>query len=204
MLEAVARLLGLDSPSSESSSLSRVRGFNSNLEYVHATGSIPEHLIVHGENTYGGRSEPVVTTVNPQPLLTDFSTNVGQLPNNVLGVVMTEQLGHVFDGKIVVFPTEDPNRVDAVYSTSKPTDWLNKGRFHLELEHHADAKRVMDPMLQAACVYGHQIAGQTYPSIQCISEGIINDNLELQRQLHGNQAPGRYVVVSPPEAEGRL
>lgn len=201
MRNILAKLSGSASPSGP---LDRFRGFGDNLEYVEASGDHPAYLIAHGEIVSGGQRDTIATAVNPAHPYTDFSTIMGQLPNTPLGCAVLERLNHMLDDKLVTFETEQPDRVDAVSVTSRPTDWLNQERFLSELEHHAKTKLAVKPILEASCAYGQQTAKLPYSSIKRAAEQIVDGNLELQRRLHGDQIPGKYVPLPWTEHESEF
>jgi hypothetical protein len=201
-MNILGRLFRSGTLSDKSIPLDRVRGFSGDLEYVEASADHPAYLIAHGEIISGSKRDPVATAVNPGDPYTDFSTNVGHLPNTSLGAEVEEKLNHAFDGKFVAFETEQPDWVDAVYVTNRPTDWLDHSRFEGELEHHANVKLAVDPILGASCAYGQQTADVPYPNVKRTAQEIVDDNLELQRRLYGSRAPGKYVQL--PKTERKI
>lgn len=196
MANFLEKLFGLQKTDqqTEVNELAKFHSFGDNLVQVPKSEEYPEHLIAHGR-ILRDKKPPIDirTAINKRGDDIEFSTNLGQLPNTSLGEAIKERLSHRLDGKFVAFENQqEANKVDLVYATRKPYEWLNRERFERELENHAKTKDLLAPVLSASIKIGQSAKRLDYPSIKKIAQDIVDDNLELP-QLNNKLASGQYL-----------
>lgn len=148
----ISRLNDLESRHAES--LARIQEFAPNLEVVNDSPEQPPYLISHGEIKYKEHVSSINTAItirveeehNKQDA--EFSTNVGQLPDAPLSSGLIEHLNHKFDGKFLTFDDDENRKIDVVYTSRQPADWLDSVKFRNELEHHAKIQALVSPILE--------------------------------------------------------
>ena len=196
MKARLARILQLSTPSLQPKSLDEIEGFGDYFERVSATDAYPEHLIAHGVIKSGGTVMDIRTALNIRGNDLEVASEMGQLPNNPSGAAITEGLNHVSDGKFVTFDTEQSDKLDLVYASRKPADWITPEKLHTELEHHAKTKVMVQPILNDAFSFGQPSSQSTYPTIKDAARDMVDSNLQLQRRLRGRFSSARYFPVS--------
>jgi hypothetical protein len=194
ILEKLSGSLNANQPT-KTNELGKIRSFSDNLESIPKSREYPEHLIANGRILHEGKPvSGVRTAICKRGDDVEFSTNVGQLPNNPLGGAIKDRLSRRLDGKFVTFENQDePNKVDLVYATRKPHDWLNRERFNRELENHAKTKDLVSPVLSAATNIGQPRRNLNYSSLTDMANDIVDSNLGLQQRIGNRLVSGQYL-----------
>lgn len=195
----LAKVFEPSTSSPQPKSLDEIQRFGDHFERVPGTDTYPEHLIAHGVIKGSGTPIDIRTALNVRDNDVEFTSDMGQLPNNSLGAEIKERLNHVSDGKFVTFDTEQAHKLDLVYATRKPADWINPEKVHVELEHHAKTKVMVQPVLNDAFSVG-QPSPQS-PSIKDAARDIVDNNLQLQDRLRDKLPSARYFPI-PQSSKG--
>lgn len=169
--------------------LEQIAGNGEHIEYRPGSSTEPPHLIAHGEVKFGDQTSDIQTAINVRPgnrRETDdveFATCVGYVPRSSLGTEVVERLNHKVDGKFVTFDASRSDRSEVVYTSRRPADWLNEGRVHRELEDHARADKLVEPVLQQACEFSQAGKRLTYTEIQAAAVDIVDKPLDARLRL---------------------
>jgi hypothetical protein len=196
MRNFLTRILQPKNTSSQSKTLEEIRAYSDNLEFVPPSPELPEHLVAHGIIALSDHVEEIRTAIKIDGDGVEFSTNVGQIPNNTLGLAVTDNLNHRYVGKFVTFDTDVPDNLDVVYATRKPSEVIDPDRLSSELETHALTMASVGPILSQIPTYGQDIQQLDYRAIRETAKEIVDSNLDLQRRLLGLEKPIEY--ISPP------
>lgn len=160
-----------------------------NTEYKESRNIQPSHLIAHGEYDYQGVGSEIRTAINvrlgmqKEDDMTEFSTNIGDIPNSPLSSVLLESLNHRLDGKFIPFSREQEERIDVVYTSSKPADWINDITIRQELEHHARTQALVHPIMEEAARIHIPEVPITFPEIRHMAQNIVSTKFPDPTQI---------------------
>jgi len=204
MTNFLEKLLGLQTnQQNKTKDLERLHSYGNNLVRIPKSREYPEHLIAHGRISRNRRPPiDIRTAISKRENDIEFSTNLGQLPNTSLGAAIIERLNHLFDGKFVTFDNqEESSKMDLVYATRKPYEWLDRKRFEVELENHAKTKDLIVPLLSASTSIRQPKKPLDYPSIRKLAASTVDNNLRLSERLRNRLSSGQYLPVLHDEQE---
>src|SRR5437867_13831 len=103
MKNLLARIFQSNNPSITPKTLEEIRSFSDNIEMIPSSDQFPEHLVAHGMIVQTSHVEEIRTAIKLDIDEVEFSTNIGQIPNNPLGMAVTDNLNHSYFGKFVTF-----------------------------------------------------------------------------------------------------
>ncbi len=197
MASIFKKLLGIEAPSQSAQrvNLEKFLSPKKAFDIVPKSNTQAEHLVAHGQVIQNGKAMfDIRTAVVIKESEVEFSTNLGQIQNTLLGSAIVERLGHILDGKLVIFDNlNELDRVDVVYVTRKPFEWLNQKRFHSEIESHSKVKNVISPILDSSLRLPRPKKGLSYPESRAMAKDFVNGNLEIQYKLGGKLGASKYM-----------
>jgi len=205
-LDKISR--GVRVPQRRIQRLKEIKKSDDNLELVEGTVAHPPYLVADGQAKRGEQVQEVRTAINVRLGRTreqddvECSTHVGRVPNTAVGQAVIDRLNHRFDGKFVTFGnTEQVDRSDAVYTTRRPADWLDKRRRDGELEHHAKTQVIVKPILQKACDLGQPSPSLTHQDVSDAASDIVDTAVDSYRRLQDKFPPIRYFPKPRPSRD---
>lgn len=194
----IARFFQAEPTQEQSTGMDKVRSLSSNLEYVPPVPNIPEHCIAHGIVKVGSQLPvEVKTAARSRGSNLEFSTNIGQVSDDIVGRAVPECLNHRFSGKFVTFGSEEPGSRELVHVTEKPLGYLNKTTFAQELENHAKTKVAVSDILDGLDQFGaprpELDLNSTFDSVQ----QLVDSRLNVRNSLERSFSSSRYVQIEP-------
>lgn len=199
MANLIKKIFGVNEPNqvAKTKGLEKLRSFGEdNFEVVPQSDIHPEHLIAHGIVTRNEKTLFAVrTAISKSGNDAAFTTNVGQTQNSAFGREIQECLNRrLEDGKLLAYHNQqEPDKLDMVYASKKPYEWLNRTRTNQEVEHHAEVKQLVSPILDSSLKVGELKKDLDYPKLQDSARTFVNNNLKIQLELSDKLPPSKYL-----------
>jgi hypothetical protein len=144
-------------------------------EYVQATGE------AHNQS---GLVIDMQTAIRKRGKAWEFSTGVGEVPDNELTLAATDRLNRRLEGKLVTFESPNaPGRREWVYAKEKQAESLSMDEVNNELHQQAAAAVCIEPIRQAIGSYSQRTPLIDHGTAMRVSEEIVDGNLQVQQRF---------------------